>query len=96
MCVFACVCSSGSVASEMVALLGEYLRSDVTLDLESLKKGGSGLHFLQRILCTACQKLHRYHSFYGAVSSNTVIIDMNVIETGLSVISLKGSFSEEG
>ncbi|XP_026991793.2 inositol polyphosphate phosphatase-like 1b isoform X2 [Tachysurus fulvidraco] len=47
-----------SVTSDMVALLGEYLRGDVTLDLESLKKGGSGLHFLQRILCSTCHKLH--------------------------------------
>ncbi|TSQ81008.1 Phosphatidylinositol 3,4,5-trisphosphate 5-phosphatase 2B [Bagarius yarrelli] len=47
-----------SVTSEMVALLSEYLCGDVTLDVESLKKGGSGLHFLQRILCTTCHKLH--------------------------------------
>ncbi|XP_035388191.1 inositol polyphosphate phosphatase-like 1b isoform X2 [Electrophorus electricus] len=47
-----------SVASEMVALLGEYLHGDVTLDLENLRTGGSGLHFLQRILATACHRLH--------------------------------------
>uniref|UniRef100_A0AAR2LEB1 phosphatidylinositol-3,4,5-trisphosphate 5-phosphatase n=1 Tax=Pygocentrus nattereri TaxID=42514 RepID=A0AAR2LEB1_PYGNA len=47
-----------SVSSEMVALLSEYLRGDVALDLESLRKGGSGLHFLQRILSTACHRLH--------------------------------------
>ncbi|KAK3535747.1 hypothetical protein QTP70_021047 [Hemibagrus guttatus] len=52
------ITTTSSVTSEMVALLGEYLRGDVTLDLESLKKGGSGLHFLQRILCTTCHKLH--------------------------------------
>ncbi|KAI5105139.1 inositol polyphosphate phosphatase-like 1, partial [Silurus meridionalis] len=50
--------TSNSVTSEMVTLLGEYLRGDVTLDLESIKKGGSVLHFLQRILCTTCHKLH--------------------------------------
>uniref|UniRef100_A0A8B9LKL8 phosphatidylinositol-3,4,5-trisphosphate 5-phosphatase n=1 Tax=Astyanax mexicanus TaxID=7994 RepID=A0A8B9LKL8_ASTMX len=47
-----------SVASEMVAMLSEYLHGDVTLDLESLRKGGSGLHFLQRVLSTTCHKLH--------------------------------------
>ncbi|KAK2838760.1 hypothetical protein Q7C36_013574 [Tachysurus vachellii] len=52
------ITTTSSVTSEMVALLGEYLRGDVTLDLESLKKGGSGLHFLQRILCSTCHKLH--------------------------------------
>ncbi|XP_046706213.1 inositol polyphosphate phosphatase-like 1b isoform X3 [Silurus meridionalis] len=52
------ITSNSSVTSEMVTLLGEYLRGDVTLDLESIKKGGSVLHFLQRILCTTCHKLH--------------------------------------
>ncbi|XP_053362074.1 inositol polyphosphate phosphatase-like 1b [Clarias gariepinus] len=52
------ITTTSNVASEMVALLGEYLRGDVTLDLESVKKGDSGLHFLQRILCTTCHKLH--------------------------------------
>ncbi|XP_022539992.2 inositol polyphosphate phosphatase-like 1b isoform X2 [Astyanax mexicanus] len=47
-----------SVASEMVAMLSEYLHGDVTLDLESLRKGGSGLHFLQCVLSTTCHKLH--------------------------------------
>ncbi|KAI5630058.1 inositol polyphosphate phosphatase-like 1 [Silurus asotus] len=52
------ITTNSSVTSEMVTLLGEYLRGDVTLDLESIKKGGSVLHFLQRILCTTCHKLH--------------------------------------
>ncbi|XP_062855895.1 inositol polyphosphate phosphatase-like 1b [Trichomycterus rosablanca] len=52
------ITTSSGMASEIVTLLGEYLRDDVTLDLESLNKGGSGLHFLQRVLCTACHKLH--------------------------------------
>ncbi|XP_076877274.1 inositol polyphosphate phosphatase-like 1b isoform X2 [Brachyhypopomus gauderio] len=47
-----------SVTSEMVTLLGDYLRGDVTLDLENLKKGGSGLHFLQRVLAATCHRLH--------------------------------------
>ncbi|XP_066505879.1 inositol polyphosphate phosphatase-like 1b [Hoplias malabaricus] len=47
-----------SVASEMVALLSEYLHGDVALDLESLKKGGSGLQSLRQLLSTACYRLH--------------------------------------
>ncbi|XP_030622256.1 inositol polyphosphate phosphatase-like 1b [Chanos chanos] len=47
-----------SAASEMAGLLTEYLRGEIMLDLESLRKGGTSLHQLQRVLNTACQGLH--------------------------------------
>lgn len=49
-----------SMASEVVGLLTEYLRSELPQDLESLRRGGTGLRNLQRTLGTACEGLHRY------------------------------------
>ncbi|XP_061090200.1 inositol polyphosphate phosphatase-like 1b isoform X1 [Conger conger] len=47
-----------SVASELVGLLSEYLRSELPQDLERLRRGGTGLRILQRTLGTACESLH--------------------------------------
>ncbi|XP_056130218.1 inositol polyphosphate phosphatase-like 1b [Lampris incognitus] len=50
--------STSSMAGELIGLLSDYLRSELPLDIESLHKGSSSLHHLQRTLGTACQGLN--------------------------------------
>ncbi|KAG9338679.1 hypothetical protein JZ751_025517 [Albula glossodonta] len=47
-----------SMASDVVALLKEYLRIEFPQDLENLRRGGTELHNLQRMLGTVCEDLH--------------------------------------
>uniref|UniRef100_A0AAZ3NVA8 phosphatidylinositol-3,4,5-trisphosphate 5-phosphatase n=1 Tax=Oncorhynchus tshawytscha TaxID=74940 RepID=A0AAZ3NVA8_ONCTS len=58
---------SGSIApplntsryrSEVVGLLSEYLRSELPLDVEGLRRGATGLRHLHQTLGTACQGLN--------------------------------------
>nr|XP_023650752.1 phosphatidylinositol 3,4,5-trisphosphate 5-phosphatase 2B-like isoform X2 [Paramormyrops kingsleyae] len=49
--------SSQSVASDMVALFSEYLRTELPQDMDSLRRGGTSLHSLQRILGSTCEGL---------------------------------------
>ncbi|KAL4631572.1 phosphatidylinositol 3,4,5-trisphosphate 5-phosphatase 2B-like isoform X1 [Arapaima gigas] len=48
---------ASSLASDMVAVLSEYLRNELPQDMEDLRRGGTGLRSLQRILSTACEGL---------------------------------------
>ncbi|KAI1898080.1 hypothetical protein AGOR_G00068660 [Albula goreensis] len=47
-----------SMASDVVALLKEYLRIEFPQDLENLRRGGTELRNLQRMLGTVCEDLH--------------------------------------
>ncbi|XP_046873076.1 inositol polyphosphate phosphatase-like 1b isoform X1 [Hypomesus transpacificus] len=47
-----------SLASEVVSALSEYLRSDLPMDMEGVRRGAPRLRHLHRTLGTACQGLH--------------------------------------
>ncbi|CAB1325382.1 unnamed protein product [Coregonus sp. 'balchen'] len=47
-----------SMAGEVVGLLSEYLRSELPLDVEGLRRGATGLRHLHQTLGTACQGLN--------------------------------------
>lgn len=51
-----------SMAGEVVGLLSEYLRSELPLDVEGLRRGATGLRHLHHTLGTACQGLNRWVS----------------------------------
>uniref|UniRef100_A0A8C7WFL3 phosphatidylinositol-3,4,5-trisphosphate 5-phosphatase n=1 Tax=Oncorhynchus mykiss TaxID=8022 RepID=A0A8C7WFL3_ONCMY len=46
------------MAGEVVGLLSEYLRSELPLDVEGLRRGATGLRHLHQTLGTACQGLN--------------------------------------
>uniref|UniRef100_A0A674C276 phosphatidylinositol-3,4,5-trisphosphate 5-phosphatase n=1 Tax=Salmo trutta TaxID=8032 RepID=A0A674C276_SALTR len=46
------------MAGEVVGLLSEYLRSELPLDVEGLRRGATGLRHLHHTLGTACQGLN--------------------------------------
>lgn len=48
-----------STAGEVIALLNDYLFSELPLDIENVHKGATNLSFLKRTLSTACQGLNR-------------------------------------
>lgn len=50
--------STPSVAGEMVGVLSEYLRSELPMDMEGLRRGAPGLRHLHRTLGVACQGLN--------------------------------------
>uniref|UniRef100_A0A8C9WIU7 phosphatidylinositol-3,4,5-trisphosphate 5-phosphatase n=1 Tax=Scleropages formosus TaxID=113540 RepID=A0A8C9WIU7_SCLFO len=50
----------GCLASDMVVLLSDYLRSELPQDMEDLCKGSTELRSLQRTLSMACEGLRRY------------------------------------
>lgn len=47
-----------SVCVEVVSLLSEYLRGDVCVDVEGLRRGGTNLQHLQRTLISVCHGLN--------------------------------------
>lgn len=47
----------------MIALLSDYLYSELPLDIENVHKGATTLCHLKRTLSTACQGLNRLASF---------------------------------
>uniref|UniRef100_A0A674C729 phosphatidylinositol-3,4,5-trisphosphate 5-phosphatase n=1 Tax=Salmo trutta TaxID=8032 RepID=A0A674C729_SALTR len=49
---------SVSIAPPVVGLLSEYLRSELPLDVEGLRRGATGLRHLHHTLGTACQGLN--------------------------------------
>uniref|UniRef100_W5NDH9 phosphatidylinositol-3,4,5-trisphosphate 5-phosphatase n=1 Tax=Lepisosteus oculatus TaxID=7918 RepID=W5NDH9_LEPOC len=49
---------TGSVSRDVIGPLSEYLRNEMLLDLDGLRKGGSSLLFFNRTLSSACQGLH--------------------------------------
>ena len=65
-----------SLASEVVSALSEYLRSDLPMDMEGVRRGAPRLRHLHRTLGTACQGLHRYIStcLHAPVNFNVCII----------------------
>uniref|UniRef100_A0A674C6N9 phosphatidylinositol-3,4,5-trisphosphate 5-phosphatase n=1 Tax=Salmo trutta TaxID=8032 RepID=A0A674C6N9_SALTR len=50
--------SPSHTMSEVVGLLSEYLRSELPLDVEGLRRGATGLRHLHHTLGTACQGLN--------------------------------------
>ncbi|MBN3297493.1 SHP2B phosphatase, partial [Amia calva] len=50
--------SPPSMVGDVIGLLSDYLRSELLLDLEGVRKGGSSLRFLNRTLGSACKGLH--------------------------------------
>uniref|UniRef100_A0A4W5QME0 phosphatidylinositol-3,4,5-trisphosphate 5-phosphatase n=1 Tax=Hucho hucho TaxID=62062 RepID=A0A4W5QME0_9TELE len=50
--------NTSSMAGEVVGLLSEYLRSELPLDVEGLRRGATGLRHLHQTLGTACQGLN--------------------------------------
>ncbi|KAM3866527.1 inositol polyphosphate phosphatase-like 1b [Diretmus argenteus] len=50
--------NTSSMAGEVIGLLSDYLFSELPLDIESVHKGATSLHHLQRTLGTACQGLN--------------------------------------
>uniref|UniRef100_A0A8C8C233 phosphatidylinositol-3,4,5-trisphosphate 5-phosphatase n=1 Tax=Oncorhynchus tshawytscha TaxID=74940 RepID=A0A8C8C233_ONCTS len=50
--------SPSHTMSEVVGLLSEYLRSELPLDVEGLRRGATGLRHLHQTLGTACQGLN--------------------------------------
>uniref|UniRef100_A0A3B3R2H3 phosphatidylinositol-3,4,5-trisphosphate 5-phosphatase n=1 Tax=Paramormyrops kingsleyae TaxID=1676925 RepID=A0A3B3R2H3_9TELE len=84
--------SSQSVASDMVALFSEYLRTELPQDMDSLRRGGTSLHSLQRILGSTCEGLRRY-CIGCHCSILPVVPHLNV---SISVFQNTGKLSDQG
>uniref|UniRef100_A0A8D0ALX8 phosphatidylinositol-3,4,5-trisphosphate 5-phosphatase n=1 Tax=Sander lucioperca TaxID=283035 RepID=A0A8D0ALX8_SANLU len=79
-----------STAGELIALLNDYLFTELPLDIENVHKGATTLCHLRRTLGTACQGLNRLMVRYGR---QTVSVD---VDTGVLLFDRKaGSFGIE-